>query len=154
MRILTETRVWQFLLCCGLLLCGASTESRAQEKATTDECIEVASKVKTADEDVDTAQTQDLLFPGGFAALQKYLRDNMEYPQAALAGDVQGLVILRFAVETDGSIGDVQIKKSLSFECDREAIRVVKSLPRFISAKVNGVPVRKWITIPFRFIIQ
>ena len=88
MRTLTETRVWQFLLCCGLLLCGASTESRAQEKATTDECIEVASKVKTADEDVDTAQTQDLLFPGGFAALQKYLRDNMEYPQAALAGDV------------------------------------------------------------------
>lgn len=154
MRTLTEPRVWQFLLCCGLLLCGVSTESRAQEKATTDECIEVVSEVKTADEVVYTAVTQDAEFPGGYAALHKYLRDMMRYPPKALDEELQGLVILRFAVEKNGLIGEVQIKKSLSADCDRAAIRAVKSLPRFIPAKVNGVLVRKWITIPFRFIIQ
>ena len=111
-------------------------------------------EVPPAEEEIHEVVEQDAEFPGGQAALLKYIRDNVKYPAIALEQDLQGMVILRFVVERDGSVGEVQIKKSLSAECDREAIRVVKSLPRFIPAKQSGRPVRKWFTVPVRFIIQ
>ncbi len=111
-------------------------------------------EVPPAEEEIHEVVEQDAEFPGGQAALLKYIRENVKYPAIALEQDLQGMVILRFVVERDGSVGDVQIKKSLSAECDREAIRVVKSLPRFIPAKQSGRPVRKWFTVPVRFIIQ
>ena len=111
-------------------------------------------EVPPAEEEIHEVVEQDAEFPGGQAALLKFIRDNVKYPAIALEQDLQGMVILRFVVERDGSVGDVQIKKSLSAECDREAIRVVKSLPRFIPAKQSGRPVRKWFTVPVRFIIQ
>jgi protein TonB len=111
-------------------------------------------EVPPAEEEIFEVVEQDAEFPGGQAALLKYIRENTKYPSIALEQDLQGVVILRFVVERDGSVGEVQVKKSLSAECDREAIRVVKSLPRFIPAKQSGRPVRKWFTVPVRFIIQ
>ncbi len=106
------------------------------------------------EEEIHEVVEQDAEFPGGQDALLKYLRDNVKYPAIAYEQDLQGMVILHFVVERDGSVGEVQVKKSLSPECDREAIRLVKSLPHFIPARNDGRPVRKWFTVPVRFIIQ
>jgi protein TonB len=106
------------------------------------------------EEEIHENVEQKAEFPGGEAALLKYIRDNVKYPAIALEQDLQGIVLLRFVVERDGSAGDVQVQKSLSAECDREAIRVVKAFPRFIPAKINGRPVRNWFRVPVRFIIQ
>ena len=111
-----------------------------------------AEKSKIEDEILDVAE-QDAQFPGGQAALLKYIRENTKYPAIALEQDVQGMVILRFVVERDGRVGDIEVKKSLSAECDREAIRVIKSFPRFVPARKEGRPVRKWFTVPVRFMI-
>ena len=112
-----------------------------------------AEKSKIEDEILEVAE-QDAQFPGGQAALLKYIRENTKYPAIALEQDVQGMVILRFVVERDGRVGDIEVKKSLSVECDREAVRVIKSLPRFVPARKEGRPVRKWFTVPVRFMIQ
>jgi TonB family protein len=112
-----------------------------------------AEKSKIEDEILEVAE-QDAQYPGGQAALLKYIRENTKYPAIALEQDVQGMVILRFVVERDGRVGDIEVKKSLSVECDREAIRVIKSLPRFVPARKEGRPVRKWFTVPVRFMIQ
>ena len=98
-------------------------------------------------ESVDT----DAEYPGGQAGLLNHIHNNIRYPAAAIDKNVQGVVILRFVVERDGSVGEVQVLKSLSAECDREAIRVIKTLRPFIPAKLKGVPVRKWFTVPIRY---
>lgn len=90
-------------------------------------------------------------FPGGEAALLKYVATHIKYPENALKDSIQGVVNLRFVVEADGSVGGVQVAKSLREDCDKEAVRVVKSLPRFISAKQQGQAVRVWFSMPVRF---
>ena len=111
-------------------------------------------EVPPKEEEIFEVVEQDAEFPGGQAALLKYIRENTKYPAIALEQDVQGMVILRFVVERDGRVGDIEVKKSLSAECDREAVRVIKSLPRFVPARKEGRPVRKWFTVPVRFMIQ
>jgi tonB family C-terminal domain len=97
---------------------------------------------------------QQAQFPGGEAALLAYVAKNIKYPAIAVEQEIQGTVQLRFVVEANGSIGDVQVVKSLESHCDKEAIRVVKSLPRFIPGKQQGRPVRVWFTLPVRYSIQ
>jgi tonB family C-terminal domain len=97
---------------------------------------------------------QQAQFPGGEAALLAYVAKNIKYPAIAVEQEIQGTVQLRFVVEANGSIGDVQVIKSLESHCDKEAIRVVKSLPRFIPGKQQGRPVRVWFTLPVRYSIQ
>lgn len=93
-------------------------------------------------------------FPGGEAALLKYIATHVKYPQIAQEQDIQGVVNLRFVVKEDGSVGDVQVAKSLESHCDAEAVRVVKSLPRFIPGKQQGKPVKVWFSLPVRFQLQ
>jgi len=97
---------------------------------------------------------QQAQFPGGEAALLAYVAKNIKYPAIAVEQEIQGTVQLRFVVEANGSIGDVQVIKSLESHCDKEAIRVVKSLPRFIPGKQQGRPVRVWFNLPVRYSIQ
>ena len=94
------------------------------------------------------------VFPGGEQALLAYVASHVKYPEIAKEQDVQGIVQLRFVVLENGSIGDVQIVKSLESHCDAEAKRVVKSLPRFVPGKQQGKAVRVWYTLPIRFQIQ
>ncbi len=97
---------------------------------------------------------QQAQFPGGEPALLKFISDNIRYPAIAQENEVQGVVILRFKLSKDGSIGDVKIVRSLESSCDQEAMRVVKSLPRFTPARQQGIPVPVWFTLPIRFRIQ
>ena len=90
-------------------------------------------------------------FPGGDAALIKWLTDNMSYPQEAAEKGIQGRVTLRFIVTPDGSIEDVEILKGLDPACDKEAIRVVKTMPKWIPGKQKGEPVAVYQNLPVRF---
>lgn len=94
------------------------------------------------------------VFPGGEAALNKFIHDNLKYPQMSLEEGVQGVVMLRFVVLENGSVGDVQILKGLDTYCDREAKRVVQKLPRFTPGRQQGKPVKVWFQFPIRFEIQ
>lgn len=93
-------------------------------------------------------------YPGGEAALLKFVTDNLVYPQIAQEQDLQGTVVLRFKVDVDGSVSAVKIEKSLSRECDEAAATVVRKLRRFVPAKQQGHPVPVWFRLPVRFRIQ
>ena len=89
-------------------------------------------------------------FPGGSKALMQFLLDNLKYP-AAENSCIQGRVVLRFVVTTDGSIENVEVMKSLDPSCDAEAIRVVKAMPKWIPGKQNGKPVSTYYSLPVKF---
>jgi len=93
-------------------------------------------------------------FPGGEGALLKYIGTHLKYPSIAVEQEIQGVVVLRFVVLEDGSVGDVLVQKGLHPECDKAAVKVVKSLPRFIPGKQQGKPVKVWFTCPIRFVLQ
>ncbi|MCL2651104.1 MAG: energy transducer TonB [Candidatus Azobacteroides sp.] len=90
-------------------------------------------------------------FPGGEKELMSYLGRNIKYPVVAQEIGVQGTVTLRFVVDKDGNIKDVTVLRSLDPSCDKEAIRVVKSMPTWTPGRQNGVPVAVYYTIPVRF---
>jgi tonB family C-terminal domain len=93
-------------------------------------------------------------FPGGPAALMSYLSKNIKYPTVAEETGIQGRVIVTFVVERDGSITDVQVAKSVDPSLDKEAQRVVRSMPRWIPGKQNGSAVRVKYTVPVTFRLQ
>ena len=93
-------------------------------------------------------------FPGGQAALLEYLAKNIKYPVVAEENGVQGRVIVTFVVERDGSITDVKVVKSVDPSLDKEAARVVKSMPHWIPGKQNGSAVRVKYTVPVTFRLQ
>ena len=88
-------------------------------------------------------------FPGGEAALMKYINSHINYPP--MAAYIEGHVIVQFVVKKDGSIGDVNVVRSLEKNLDREAVRVIKSLPKFTPGRQNGEAVNVWYTLPVPF---
>jgi protein TonB len=93
-------------------------------------------------------------FPGGNSALMSYLNSNVKYPVVAQENGVQGRVVISFVVEKDGSITDVQVVKSVDPSLDREASRVVRSMPRWNPGKQNGQAVRVKYDVPVSFRLQ
>ena len=93
-------------------------------------------------------------FPGGNSALFEYLSKNIKYPVVAEENGVQGRVVVTFVVERDGSITDVKVVKSVDPSLDKEAQRVVKSMPHWIPGKQNGSAVRVKYTVPVTFRLQ
>lgn len=105
-------------------------------------------------EEIFIAVEQPAEFPGGTAAMMKWLSANICYPQAAQMNGIQGRVMVKFVVEKDGSIGNVTILKGLDRDLDREAIRVVKKMPKWTPGKNNGVPVASYFNLPVMFKTQ
>jgi TonB family protein len=93
-------------------------------------------------------------FPGGDAALLKYIGDSTKYPTNAMAKNIQGKVVVRFAVEADGSIDRASILKSVDPELDAEAIRVINSLPFFKPGIKDGKPVPVWYAVPITYTLK
>ena len=93
-------------------------------------------------------------FPGGNAALMSYLSQNTKYPVVAQENGVQGRVVVSFVVERDGSITDVRVVRSVDPSLDKEATRVVKSMPNWIPGKQNGSTVRVKYNVPVSFKLQ
>ena len=101
-----------------------------------------------------TVVEQMPMFPGGGEALMGYLRDNIHYPTVAAENGVQGRVVVGFVVERDGSITDVNILRGVDPSLDREAMRVVKSMPKWTPGKQNGSAVRVKYQVPVSFRLQ
>ena len=90
-------------------------------------------------------------YPGGEAALMKYIESHINYPSMAAMNNVQGRVIVQFVVERTGSVGEVKVVRSVDKDLDREAVRLVKTLPEFEPGRQNGKVVRVWYTLPVTF---
>lgn len=92
-------------------------------------------------------------FPGGESAMKSYLNSNVKYPVEAQENCIQGRVIVQFIIEKDGSISDVKISRSVDPSFDREALRVVKAMPKWNPGKLQGIPARVKNEVPvvFRF---
>ena len=90
-------------------------------------------------------------FPGGQSAMLDYLAKNINYPVVAEENGIQGKVIVTFVVERDGSITEVKIAKSVDPSLDKEAVRIVESMPRWKPGKQKGVTVRVKYTVPVQF---
>lgn len=101
-----------------------------------------------------TVVEQMPMYPGGDGALMGYLRDNIHYPTVAAENGVQGRVVVGFVVERDGSITDVKILRGVDPSLDREAMRVVKNMPKWTPGKQNGSAVRVKFQVPVSFRLQ
>ena len=101
-----------------------------------------------------TVVEQMPMYPGGDAALMQYLSSNIHYPAVAAENGVQGRVVVVFVVERDGSITDVNVMRSVDPSLDREAVRLVKNMPRWTPGKQNGSAVRVKFQVPVTFRLQ
>lgn len=90
-------------------------------------------------------------FPGGTAALMKWLSTNVRYPEVAIENNIQGRVIVSFVVEKDGSTTDVKVVRGVDPALDKEAIRLASSMPKWSPGKQRGKPVRSRFTLPVAF---
>jgi len=93
-------------------------------------------------------------YPGGEEARIGFLQSNIKYPEEAKELGIQGKVFVTFVVEVDGSITDVRVLRGIGGGCDEEAIRVVKSMPKWVPGKQRGVPVRVQFNLPIKFTLQ
>ena len=90
-------------------------------------------------------------FPGGEVKLVEYIAKNLNYPQEAIEKGIEGRVFVGFIIDVDGSVTDVKLLRGIGGGCDEEAIRVIKSLPKWRPAKQNGVFSRVSYQIPVNF---
>ena len=93
-------------------------------------------------------------FPGGMGALMTYLAKNIKYPALAKESGIQGKVFINFVVEPDGSISHVKVLRGIGGGCDEEAVRVVKSMPKWKPGLQRGKPVRVSFNLPVKFTLQ
>lgn len=93
-------------------------------------------------------------FPGGMDALRAFLAENCHYPKEAKEKQQQGVVLLEFAVEKDGTISAITVLRSVCEALDEEAIRVVKAMPKWKPGENNGQPCRSYFQLPITFALQ
>lgn len=93
-------------------------------------------------------------FPGGQQALFLFLAQNLQYPAECMDNSIQGKVIIKCVIKKDGSIGRIEVVRSVDPLLDKEAIRVVKLFPKFIPGRKDGKPVNVWYTMPIMFRLQ
>ena len=90
-------------------------------------------------------------FPGGIQEMTNFIKNNLKYPQQARETGTQGKVFVTFVVEKDGSLTDVKVLRDIGSGCGEEAVRVVKSMPKWKPAKQRGKPVRMQFNLPVAF---
>ena len=105
-------------------------------------------------DDIFVDYEQQPQFPGGETALLKYLQENIKYPPKALKDSIQGRVVVQFVVDKAGSVGEVKVVRSVNKDLDDEAVRIVKTLPKFYPGRQNGQAVAVWYTLPVTFKLQ
>ena len=129
-----------------------------QDKPLPPPNIPLGTKNVPVDEEVDQAifevVEEQPEFPGGMEALLKYLAKNINYPESAVDNGIQGKVMVRFVVERDGSVSAVETYKSVDPALDKEAERVVKTLPKWKPGRQQGKAVRTRYIVPVVFRLQ
>lgn len=110
--------------------------------------------VKPKEEEIFVAVEQQAEFPGGIAALYKYLGEHLRYPEDAQKEHIEGRVTVRFVITKTGKVSDVVVIRGKHPSLDAEALRVVKSLPNFKPGMMNGQPVNVYYNLPISFRLQ
>lgn len=131
-----------------LLLASGNANAQSNAKDAKD------AKSATEQEKIFRHVEQMPEFPGGEAALMKFINENLRYPVAAIENGIQGRVTVQFVVKKDGSVDDVTVLHGVDSALDQEAIRVCKTFPKFIPGKQNGQPVNVWFTLPIFFRLE
>ena len=127
---------------------------------TDDMFIDVAPVIQTAEEEtVDDTQVFFIVedmpeFPGGDLALRQFIANSIKYPVIAQENGIQGRVYVTFVVDQDGSISDARIARGVDPSLDKEALRVVNTLPKWKPGMQRGQPVRVSYTVPINFVLQ
>ena len=132
------------------LLAMNSTAMRANVQKKVVKSTKVTKKTGTTDKVYEVCE-QMPIFPGGDAALMKYLSENVKYPALAIKAQEQGRVVVSFTVEKDGAISDVKVARSVTPSLDAEAVRVVKAMPKWTPGKQGGQLVRVRYNVPVSF---
>ena len=123
---------------------GANAQNKKVKKAQTH-------KDTTTDDKVYEVCEQMPIFKGGDAALLKYLRENLKYPDNTKDRGVQGRLVIGFIVEKDGSLTDVKVLRHVDIALDAEALRVVKGMPKWIPGCQDEQLVRVRYNVPVSF---
>ena len=90
-------------------------------------------------------------YPGGMQALFEFLKENIKYPEDAQKQKVEGRVLAKFVIETDGSISDIEVVKNAFPSLDAEAVRVIQAMPNWTPGKQKGQAVRVKYVVPINF---
>ena len=136
------------------------TADQAQTEVTNKEVVEVVAEVKEEVQEADPEATPFVVveempaFPGGDVELLKYIAEHTTYPEVAKENNIQGRVIVRFCVTPKGGVSQVSVLKGVDPELDKEAIRVVNTLPTFKPGKQGGKPVPVWYMVPITFTLK
>lgn len=117
-------------------------------------CLFVATNLfsQTTDDDIvyDVAEQQPE-FPGGMTEMMRYLQNNLMYPSSCYQQGIQGRVIVKFVIDTDGSVVNAEVFKSINPYLDKEALRVVNAMPKWKPGKQKGQTVKVRFTLPITF---
>jgi periplasmic protein TonB len=136
------------------------TADQAQTEVTNKEVVEAVQQVKEEVQEAEAEPEPFVVveempsFPGGDAALLKYIGEHTQYPEVAKENNIQGRVIIRFCVTAKGGVSQVSVLKGVDPELDKEAIRVVNTLPAFKPGKQGGKPVPVWYMVPITFTLK
>ncbi len=125
--------------------------NKAQEEF---HAVEITEEVVEEEEQVFMVVEEDPEFPGGLEAIGPFIAKNIVYPQLARENNITGKVYVSFVVEKDGSVSNVIVKRDIGGGCGQEAVRVVKSMPRWKPGKQRGKPVRTQYMLPVSFELQ
>jgi periplasmic protein TonB len=123
--------------------------------------IDVAPVIQTVREEKEEEEAQVFFiveempeFPGGEAALRRFIANSIKYPQIAQENGIQGRVYVQFVVDRDGSITNASVARGVDPSLDKEALRVVNSLPKWKPGLQRGKPVKVSYTVPINFVLQ
>lgn len=106
------------------------------------------------DDKVFMAVEQQAEFPGGMAAMYKFLNKNQKYPASARRMGVEGKVFVKFIVDKEGAISNIEIMKGINADLDKEAIRLIKLMPPWKPGKQNGRSVKSQFVLPINFKLE
>lgn len=149
----------------GFLIMDENLKVHEQEKPTQEEISTSISPTEIAIIEEDVEEIKPTIdynaiftdpetkpeFPGGTAAIYRHIAKAMRYPLIAQENGKQGKVTVSFIIEKDGTLSDVKVTKGVDPNLDKEAIRVIKTLPNFTPGKMNGKPVRTSMSLPVTF---
>lgn len=153
---LSGMRPWLLLFALSELVSAAAQTSPAAPAHIDGEPISpgtVAVPMAADTNQVFTVLEKNAEFPGGQAAMMEYLRKNIHYPEEEKEAEIEGKVFLQFVVRRDGSVSDVRVLRGVpgGTGLDREAIRAVKSMPRWSPGEMNGAQVNAQVSLPIMF---
>ncbi len=131
-----------------------------ESEATDQTLINIVPVLTTKEEEVKKDEVfvniveEPAEFPGGDLALYKYISDHVDYPMIARENGVQGKVLVKFIVDEQGNATNAEIIRSVDMNLDKEALRVIKTLPKFKPGRQHGKAVKVYFVAPINFVLQ